>query len=343
MGGGGGVGGGNGGVEGTWKAVGDLSRGAAEKGGGGSSNGGGNGGSSTSSSSSEEDSSVAKDDGKCHHGLVLDVATAQLDAATSSLDDDDGGGASVLATSLSSSIESAAMASISNALDTAISYEPQVPPAKPVVIVISGPSGVGKDAVIKRLQERRSDLHFVVTATSRPRRPGEVDGIDYFFVSRDKFESMIANDELLEHALVYGEYKGIPKAQVFDKLRRGQDVVLRLDVQGARTMRKLLPDSVFVFLVAESEAALVKRLMARKTEPLEKAIVRVQTAREELADANRFDYVVVNRENELEETVSGLDAIFRAERLRVARMLKTAEGPTDVDALLAKESGNQQQ
>ena len=103
-GGGGGVGGGNGGVEGTWKAVGDLSRGAAEKGGGGSSDGGGNGGSSTSSSS-EEDSSVAKDDGKCHHGLVLDVATAQLDAATSSLDDDDGGGASALATSLSSSID----------------------------------------------------------------------------------------------------------------------------------------------------------------------------------------------------------------------------------------------
>lgn len=144
----------------------------------------------------------------------------------------------------------------------------QVPPPPALVIVISGPSGVGKDAVIRRLQEKRPDLYFVVTATSRPMRPGERDGVDYFFVTREEFESWIDNGRLLEHAVVYGEYKGIPRQQVEDALDRGTDVVLRIDVQGAATMRRLLPGLVSVFIVADNEAELVQRLVSRKTEPM---------------------------------------------------------------------------
>lgn len=144
---------------------------------------------------------------------------------------------------------------------------PLVPPDPALPIVISGPSGVGKDAVIRRLQEKRPDLYFVVTATSRAMRPGEKDGVDYFFVTKDTFECWIEEGRLLEHAVVYGEYKGIPREQVEEALGNKTDVILRVDVQGAATMRKLLPDMVSIFLVAETEQELVQRLVDRKTEP----------------------------------------------------------------------------
>ena len=169
------------------------------------------------------------------------------------------------------------------------------------------------------LQARRPDTHFVVTATTRPQRPGEVHGVDYLFVSNDAFASLIARGELLEHALVYGEYKGIPKAQVRDALAAGTDVVLRRDVQGAATMRRLLPGAVFIFLVAESESALVTRLVSRKTEPPEKLLLRVATAREETRRLDEFDYCVVNAQGQLERAVDDLCAIIDAEKLRVTR------------------------
>jgi guanylate kinase len=143
----------------------------------------------------------------------------------------------------------------------------QLPPPPALAIVISGPSGVGKDAVIRRLQEKRPDLYFVVTATSRAMRPGEKDGVDYFFVTKETFEQWILEGKLLEHAVVYGEYKGIPKQQVEEALSNDTDVILRVDVQGAATMRRLLPGMVSIFLVADTEEELVKRLMDRKTEP----------------------------------------------------------------------------
>ncbi|KAL4517577.1 hypothetical protein Ndes2437B_g06803 [Nannochloris sp. 'desiccata'] len=200
-----------------------------------------------------------------------------------------------------------------------LSSTPTVPPTQPLVVVVSGPSGVGKDAVIRRLQEKRQDLHFVVTATSRPMRPGEVDGVDYFFVSREQFEDWINEGQLLEHAVVYGEYKGIPKQQVDEALSRGTDVILRVDVQGAKTMRKILPGLLTIFLVAESEAELVERLISRKTETAEKMAVRVKTARDEMARVKEFDYVVVNRDGAMEETVEQIEAILIAEKARVAR------------------------
>ena len=165
-------------------------------------------------------------------------------------------------------------------LGVTLSDEPTMPTPPPAVIVISGPSGVGKDAVMRRLQELRPDLHQVVTATSRPRVPAR-GRRGLLLRHTEAFEKMIADGELIEHAVVYGEYK-IPKAQVREKLALNVDVVLRLDVQGAATVGALIPGAVFIFIAADSEASLCRRLVSRKTETPEKLAVRVETAREEL-------------------------------------------------------------
>lgn len=188
---------------------------------------------------------------------------------------------------------------------------------KPILIVISGPSGVGKDATLSLLQDRGHPFHFVVTATTRPIRPGEVDGEDYHFVSMSEFAEMITEEELLEYAVVYGDYKGIPKQQVRDALASGKDVIMRIDVQGAATIRKLVPNAVSIFLNAESEDELVRRLRDRKTEDEGKLQMRIATARQELKRMSEFDYAVVNRMNRLEDTVDEVLSIIRAEKCRV--------------------------
>ena len=172
---------------------------------------------------------------------------------------------------------------------------------------------------MRLLQQRRPSLRFVVTATTRPMRPGEVHGVDYLFLARREFEALLERDELLEHALVYGEHKGIPKAQVRDALAGGCDVVLRVDVQGAATMRRLLPGALHVFVVAESESALVQRLISRKTEPADKLALRVATAREEMRRISEFDYVVVNAMGEQTHAAAQLASIIDAERCRLGR------------------------
>ncbi|EEF45412.1 guanylate kinase, putative [Ricinus communis] len=207
---------------------------------------------------------------------------------------------------------------LESSLGSAFSSDPILPPPNPLVIVISGPSGVGKDAVIKKLREVRESLHFVVTATSRPMRPGEVDGEDYFFVTKEEFLSMVERNELLEYALVYGEYKGIPKKQIREYMSKGYDIVLRVDIQGAETLRKILKNSaVFIFLVAESEMELVERLIDRKTETAEALLVRVSTAREEMKHVKNFDYVIVNGQGKLENAVKLMESIIDAEKAKV--------------------------
>ncbi|KAK9070255.1 hypothetical protein SSX86_010655 [Deinandra increscens subsp. villosa] len=209
---------------------------------------------------------------------------------------------------------------LESSLGSKFSSEPLVPTPKPLVIVISGPSGVGKDCLIKCLREVRQNIHFVVTATSRPMREGEVDGKDYFFMSKEEFLKLVENDELLEYALVYGDYKGIPKQQIRDYMSKGYDIVLRVDIQGAATLRKILGDSaVFVFLVAESESEMVMRLINRKTESKESLLVRVATAKEELRQMKNFDYVVVNAEGKLESCVKTLESIIDAEKAKVSQ------------------------
>lgn len=208
--------------------------------------------------------------------------------------------------------------SLEASLGHAFDSNPVCPPPNPLIIVISGPSGVGKDALIKKLRELRDSLHFVVTATSRPMRPGEENGKDYYFVSKEEFLTMIDENELLEYALVYGDYKGIPKKQIREYMAKGYDIILRVDIQGAQTLRRVLGDSaVFVFLMAESETALVERLVERKTESREELLVRIATAREEIKHVKNFDYVVVNAEGKLDVAVKLVESIIDAEKAKV--------------------------
>jgi guanylate kinase len=193
----------------------------------------------------------------------------------------------------------------------------------PLLIVISGTSGSGKDTVVQELIKRFADgqhpVHFVVTATTRPRRETEVDGVDYVFVSKAEFEAMIAGDALLEYALVYDQYKGIPKKHIYKAMAamaEGQDVIMRLDVQGAETIRQMVPEALLVFITASSENELIERLQSRKTEDPEQLEIRLQTARQEMGRIPEFDYVVPNADNRLDETVETVLAIISAEKHR---------------------------
>jgi guanylate kinase len=188
---------------------------------------------------------------------------------------------------------------------------------QPLLIVISGPSGVGKDTVIQRMKERKLPFHFVVTATTRPPRLNETQGVDYFFVSHDEFAEMINQDELLEYAIVYNDYKGIPKQQVRQALESGKDVVMRIDVQGAATIRELSSDALMIFLTTLDEQEMVRRLSARKTETPEGLNLRIATARQELKRIVEFDYVVINREDQLDDAVDTILAIIHSEHHRV--------------------------
>jgi guanylate kinase len=188
---------------------------------------------------------------------------------------------------------------------------------QPLLIVISGPSGAGKDTVMQRMKERGLPFHFVVTATTRPQRTNEVHGRDYLFVSGEEFARMIDEDELIEHAIVYGDYKGIPKQQVREALASGKDVVMRLDVQGAETVRKLAPEALLIFITTQNEDELVHRLETRKTETADSLAIRIATARKELNRVEAFDYAIVNRDFQLDKTVDTIRAIIDAEHHRV--------------------------
>ncbi len=187
----------------------------------------------------------------------------------------------------------------------------------PLLIVISGPSGVGKDSIVQRMKEREFPFHFVVTATTRARRENEVHGRDYWFVSKEEFARMIEENELIEYAIVYGDYKGIPKAQVREALDSGKDVVMRLDVQGAETVRKLAPEALLIFITCENEEELERRLRERKTESADSLALRIATARKEFQRLDAFDYVIVNQDFHLDDTVEKVRAIIAAEHLRV--------------------------
>jgi len=186
-----------------------------------------------------------------------------------------------------------------------------------LLIVLSGPSGVGKDVAIARLKERGFDIYYVVTATTRERRENEVDGRDYFFLTRAQFEETIARDGFLEWSNVYGNLYGPPIAQVREKLAEGRDVLLKIDVQGAEKVRVRARDGVFIFLAPPSLDELVTRLRARRTESEAELEVRVDNAYKEMAAIEHYDYAVVNHDGQLDEAVEAIGAIITAERLRV--------------------------
>jgi guanylate kinase len=188
---------------------------------------------------------------------------------------------------------------------------------EPLLIVISGPSGAGKDTVIHCMKERNLPFHFVVTATTRAPRPDEKPEVDYIFVTHDEFAEMIEKDELLEYAIVYNDYKGIPKKQVREALSSGKDVVMRIDVQGAATIRKLCPDAVLIFLTTHDEKELVHRLMVRHSETPEGIKLRIATAVQELKRIDLFDFIVVNSDCQLNDSVDVIEAIIQSEHHRV--------------------------
>jgi len=189
-------------------------------------------------------------------------------------------------------------------------------PTNPLLIVISGPSGIGKDAVVGLLRKTNIDTHFVITMNTREPRPDEVEGKDYFFVSREEFEKKIENNELIEYARVYSDYKGIPKSQVIEAFGSGKDVIMRLDVQGAMTIRKICPDAILIFLTANSRQEWINRLLERRSETPEELEVRLKFAADEYALLDEFDYMVVNSDQHLDQTIADIQAIIKAEHLK---------------------------
>ena len=194
---------------------------------------------------------------------------------------------------------------------------PPDPGAGPLLVVLSGPSGVGKDAVLAHLRESGFPLHYITTVTTRPRREGERDGVDYRFLSLEEYRRLQETGGLLESANVYGNWYGVPRQPVVDALVRGEDVILKIDVQGAATIRRLVPEAVFIFLVAPSEEELAERLRARLTESAEELALRLRTAAEEMKHLPEFDYRVENRRGALDRAVEAIRAIIMAEKCRV--------------------------
>lgn len=191
----------------------------------------------------------------------------------------------------------------------------QLPRPSPLLVVLSGPSGVGKDVVLQRLRQEEPMLTRIVTATTRPQRPGEVDGVHYHFVDCGHFQDLLERGEFLEWAQVYGNWYGVPKEAVRQALAQGRDVVLKTDVQGAATIRRTAQGAVMVFLAPPSLEELARRLRARNTEDTQQYQRRLDTARQEMMCFPHFDYVVVN--HEVGQAVSQIRAILGAERSRV--------------------------
>lgn len=189
-------------------------------------------------------------------------------------------------------------------------------PQVPLLVVITGLSGAGKDSVVNNMRERGCPFHFVITVADRPPRPGELNGREYIFVSPEEFRAMSARGELLENAVVYEQNKGIPRASVQAALDSGKDAVVRVDVQGALTVKRLIPAAVTIFLTVESEEELEYRLRGRRSETVDQLNKRIATARQEMACIPKFDYVVVNRRDALEAAVDDVAAIMRAEHCR---------------------------
>ena len=185
-----------------------------------------------------------------------------------------------------------------------------------LLFVLAGPSGTGKDSVINTLKEQGMDFYVVCSVTTRAPRPGESEGNPYYFISKEEFDRMVAHDELLEYANVHGNWYGQPRQQVKDNLQRGRDVLLKIDVQGAATVRKKVPGVISIFLEPGSVEELVERLTNRHTETEAQIQRRLADARIELAQRQYYDYVIVNRQGHLAEAAENLRAIMLAEHCR---------------------------
>ena len=190
------------------------------------------------------------------------------------------------------------------------------PPRPPLLLVLSGLSGAGKDTVLDSLKQSGFPAVHVTTVTSREPRPNERDGEHYHFISNNEFQEMKDTGALLESASVYGNWYGVPREPVNQALDSGQDVVIKVDVQGALTIKKIVPGAVLIFLAPPSVEELVTRLRQRRTETEADLDFRLKTANEELKQLPMFDYVVLNRQGEVNRAVADIKAIFQAEKCR---------------------------
>jgi guanylate kinase len=192
-----------------------------------------------------------------------------------------------------------------------------------LLFVLSGPSGVGKDAAIEQLKATGFAIYHVITATTRAARPNERHGVDYFFYSTDHFLDLLHRSELLESAELYNNMYGTPREQVREQLAAGRDVLLKIDVQGARQVKARVPNAVFIFLAPPSIEDLTARLKQRRTESEAQIALRLQKAYVETAAMREYDYVVVNHQDQLLQAVDQISCIIQAERCRVHRRVVT--------------------
>jgi guanylate kinase len=186
-----------------------------------------------------------------------------------------------------------------------------------LLVVLSGPSGVGKDAILTRMREMNYPLEFITTVTTRSRRVTEKDNIDYHFVSPAKFQKMIADNEFLEYANVYGNWYGVPKQPIKSALEEHQDVIIKVDIQGAKTIKRLVPQGIFIFIITPTLEELKNRLTKRHTESAFDLSLRIKTAERELEELHLFDYLVVNHRDSIDQAVADINAVIRAEKCRL--------------------------
>ncbi len=189
-----------------------------------------------------------------------------------------------------------------------------------LLIILSGPSGAGKGTVCDALMKHRSDIVLSVSCTTRGIRPGEFEGVDYHYKTKDEFEELIKKGEFLEYANVYSNMYGTPKSFVMEKLSEGRDVLLEIDVQGALKVKKSFPDGVFLFLIPPSMEALEKRIRRRATETEKQIKMRLGKAAGEMHKMNEYDYVLVN--DDVDRVVRSIECIISAEKLRVKRNIE---------------------
>jgi guanylate kinase len=188
---------------------------------------------------------------------------------------------------------------------------------KGLLIVVSGPSGAGKGTICKKLVTMNRDIMISVSATTRPPREGEADGVNYFFMTRQRFEQMIADDGFIEYAMVYGNYYGTPRAYVEENLNNGRDVLLEIDIQGALQVKEKYPDSVFVFILPPSMEELKNRITRRGTESEKEILRRFEAAYKEINYVSRYNYFVIN--DKVDDAAEKLRSIIIAEKCRVDR------------------------
>ncbi len=184
---------------------------------------------------------------------------------------------------------------------------------KPLLIIISGPSGVGKDALLIKMREKGLPFFYSITATSREKRSGEVDGVDYRFIEKNDFQKMIDNGDFLEWANVYGNLYGVPKNTIKQAMAEGKDAIVKVDVQGATTIKHLEPEAISIFITPPSMQELERRLVERKTESGTNLERRLKTAREEMQSQYSFDHIVISERNEIDTALAEIETIIRNE------------------------------